>query len=116
MKSFLRLAGAAVAGLVLAGSVAQAPHAAVRNPLLPPVGNLPFLAAHASGTQNYACNGSAWTFTGPRANLCELRGSVIITPFGGPTWQANDGSNVVGSPSGSVTVAPNSIPWLLLSG
>ena len=74
----------------------------------------------ASGTQNYACNatatGFAWTFTGPRANLYDLRGRVIITHFGGPTWQANDGSKVVGTLSGTQTVDPNSIPWLLLSG
>ena len=116
MKSFIRFAGAAVAGLVLAGSLAQAAHADVRNPLLPPIGNLPFLAAYASGTQNYACNGTAWTFTGPRANLFDLRGRVIITHFGGPTWQANDGSKVVGTLAGTKTVDPNSIPWLLLSG
>jgi Protein of unknown function (DUF3455) len=120
MKSLIRFAGAAVAGLVLAGSLAQAAHADVRNPLLPPIGNLPFLAAHASGTQNYACSatatGFAWTFTGPRANLFDLRGRVIITHFGGPTWQANDGSKVVGTLSGTQTVDPNSIPWLLLSG
>ena len=116
MKSFIRFAGAAVAGLILAGSLAQAAHADVRNPLLPPLGNVPFLAAYASGTQNYACNGTAWTFTGPRANLYDLRGRVIITHFGGPTWQANDGSKVVGTLSGSQTVDPNSIPWLLLSG
>ena len=120
MKSLIRFAGAAVAGLVLAGSLAQAAHADVRNPLLPPIGNFPFLAAAASGTQNYACTatatGFAWTFTGPRANLYDLRGRVIITHFGGPTWQANDGSKVVGTLSGSQTVDPNSIPWLLLSG
>jgi hypothetical protein len=116
----IRFAGMLVAGLVLAGSLAQVARADVRNPLLPPAGNVPFLAAGASGTQNYACTatatGFAWTFTGPRANLFDLRGRVIITHFGGPTWQANDGSKVVGALSGSVTVDPNSIPWLLLKG
>ncbi len=120
MRSLIRSAGAVVAGLVLAGSLAQAARADVRNPLVPPLGNLPFLAAHAIGTQNYACSstatGFAWTFTGPRANLYDLRGHVIITHFGGPTWQANDGSKVVGTLAGSQVVDPNSIPWLLLSG
>jgi Protein of unknown function (DUF3455) len=120
MKSLIRFAGAAVAGLVLAGSLAQAAHADVRNPLLPPVGNVPFLAAPATGTQNYSCNatatGFAWTFVAPRANLFDRRGNVIITHFGGPTWQANDGSKVVGTVVGSKTVDPHSIAWLLLSG
>ncbi len=120
MRSLIGSAGAVVAGLVLAGSLAQVARADVRSPLLPPLGNLPFLAAYASGTQNYACSstatGFAWTFTGPRANLYDLRGRVIITHFGGPTWQANDGSKVVGTLSGSQVVDPNSIPWLLLSG
>src|SRR4029079_18618560 len=97
MKSFIRFAGAAVAGLVLAGSLAQAAHADVRNPLLPPIGNLPFLAAYASGTQNYACNGTAWPVTGPRVNLFDRPCRVIITHFGGQTWQATYGTKVVGT-------------------
>ena len=120
MKSLIRRAGALVAGLMLAGSLAQAARADVHNPLVPPVGNVPFLAAHATGTQNYACNatatGFAWTFTGPRANLYDLRGRVIITHFAGPTWQATDGSKVVGALSGSKVVDPDSIAWLLLTG
>src|SRR5439155_4887927 len=42
-------------------------------------------------------------------------GKLIITHFGGPTWQAKDGSKVVGRLVDRVTVDATSIPWLLLS-
>ena len=38
-----------------------------------------------------------------------------MTHFGGPTWQASDGSKVVGSRVDGVTVDRTAIPWLLLS-
>jgi hypothetical protein len=40
---------------------------------------------------------------------------VIIKHFGGPSWQADDGSKVVGSVVSSLTVSPTAVPWLLLS-
>jgi FtsP/CotA-like multicopper oxidase with cupredoxin domain len=117
-----RLAAGAVA-LATALSLVQAAHAqsapASARSLLPPAGNLPYLLGHGDGVQIYQCNataaGFAWTFVAPRANLTDARGRVIITHFGGPTWQANDGSKVVGTLVSSLTVSPNAIPWLLLS-
>ena len=38
-----------------------------------------------------------------------------MTHFAGPTWQARDGSSVVGSVVDRVTVDATAIPWLLLS-
>jgi hypothetical protein len=69
--------------------------------------------------QIYQCRATAgsfaWTFVAPRANLTDNRGQLIITHFGGPTWQANDGSRVVGQLVASRSVSPDAIPWLLLS-
>jgi hypothetical protein len=38
-----------------------------------------------------------------------------LTHYAGPTWEARDGSKVVGSRVDGVTVDPTAIPWLLLS-
>ena len=78
-----------------------------------------FLVGHAIGVQIYACNatadGYAWGLVAPRADLYGDNGKLIATHFGGPTWQARDGSSVVGSVVDGVTVDPSAIPWLLLS-
>jgi hypothetical protein len=37
-----------------------------------------------------------------------------MTHFAGPTWQAKDGSTVVGARVDGVTVSASAIPWLLL--
>jgi len=74
----------------------------------------PFLAAHAEGVQIYACRSGAWALVGPRATLYGTNGQVVATHFGGPTWQATDGSRVVGRRVDGVTV-PGAIQWLLLA-
>jgi hypothetical protein len=84
-------------------------------------GTVPFLLGHAIGTQNYICQvastsstGYAWTLVAPSATLVDDKGKQIIAHFGGPTWQANDGSTVVGARVEGVTISPSAIPWLLL--
>ena len=81
--------------------------------------NKVFLVAHAIGVQIYSCNTSAsgfvWGFVAPRANLYDAAGKLIATHFAGPTWQARDGSSVVGRRVDGVTVDSTAIPWLLLA-
>jgi hypothetical protein len=48
-------------------------------------------------------------------DLFDKNGKLIIHHFAGPSWQAKDGSTVVGKLVNSVTVDPTVIPWLLLS-
>src|SRR5206468_380485 len=87
-----------------------------------PSGNQPFLEGHAIGTQNYTCQLPStgvytWTFVAPAATLYKNKndiGKVIATHFAGPTWQATDGSTIVGKKLASSTVDATSIPWLLL--
>ena len=108
---------AAVAVLSLT-QVAQAgpPPPVVPGEIQVPAGNKVFLVGHAVGVQIYSCNGVAWGFVAPRANLYDDHGKLIITHFAGPTWQAKDGSKVVGQLAHDhVTVDPTAIPWLLLS-
>ena len=73
-----------------------------------PAGNKVFLVGHAVGVQIYSCSstptGFGWTFVAPRADLFNDRGKLIMSHFGGPTWQARDGSRVVGKVAGTATV------------
>ena len=120
MRRFNRLL---LAGIVAAAAflslteVAQAgpPPPAVPGPIEVPDGNKVFLVGHAVGVQIYSCNGVIWGFVAPRANLYGDNGKLIITHFGGPTWRAMDGSQVVGRAEKSVTVDPTAIPWVRLS-
>jgi hypothetical protein len=109
----------ALAAVVPLTAAAQAQAAASPLSLLPPAGNHPYLVGHGRGVQIYRCaataTGFAWTFVAPRADLTDNRGRVIIHHFGGPTWQADDGSKVVGSVVSNVPVAKTAVPWLLLS-
>jgi FtsP/CotA-like multicopper oxidase with cupredoxin domain len=118
MKGFIRTA---VAGVLAAGALAQAAEAhqpKVPSDIAVAKGNKAFLDAHAVGVQIYSCNatatGHAWAFVAPRANLYD-RGKLVATHFAGPTWQATDGSKVVGSRVNGVNVDPTAIDWLLLS-
>ena len=83
-----------------------------------PDGNKVFLVGHAVGVQVYACNttpsGYSWAFVAPRANLYDDQGKLLATHFAGPTWQAKDGSYVVGRVVDRVTddnaYAPRPLP------
>jgi hypothetical protein len=81
-------------------------------------GHKVFLSGHAIGVQIYRCNatsgGFAWGLVAPRANLYDDHGKLIMTHYGGPTWEAGDGSKVVGARDGQVTVDSTAIPWLRL--
>jgi len=81
-------------------------------------GSVPFLLGHATGTQNYTCQASptgyAWTFVAPSATLFDDNGKPIVTHFAGPTWQARDGSTVVGALVAKFTASTTAIDWLLL--
>ena len=80
------------------------------------------LEAHARGVQIYECKASKddatrleWVFKAPEADLFDTAGNRIGKHYAGPTWEAPDGSKIVGR----VLVnepAPKegAIPWLLL--
>jgi hypothetical protein len=80
---------------------------------------LPAIEAFGKGVQIYTCkavNGAyAWSLKAPDASLLDAKGQVIGKHFAGPSWQANDGSVVVGELL-NASPAPNAgaIPWLVL--
>lgn len=112
---------AAVATVLLVSPVA---HAGPEAPDVPGAigvepGHKVFLVGHAVGVQVYTCaatsTGFAWGLVAPRADLFDAKGNLLATHFGGPTWQARDGSTVVGQRVDGVNVDPTAIDWLLLS-
>jgi Protein of unknown function (DUF3455) len=115
-KRLLLVGMVAAAAMVSLAPVAQAgpPSPEVPSTIAVPAGNKVFLVGRAVGVQIYSCNGATWGLVAPRANLYNDHGKLIITHFAGPTWQATDGSGVVGQRVAGVDV-PTAIPWLLLS-
>jgi hypothetical protein len=77
----------------------------------------------ARGVQIYECRAKKddatqfeWVFTGPEADLFDAKGDKVGRHYSGPTWESNDGSQVVGSVRASVPSKDmGAAPWLLLS-
>ncbi|MGH9720101.1 MAG: DUF3455 domain-containing protein [Bryobacteraceae bacterium] len=105
-----------------------------------PAGNVAFMKAQASGTQNYICrpsaSGHSWTFLGPQATLFltfkwmnnDIR-QQIATHFLSPnpaenglpraTWQSSLDTSAVWGKGVASSIDPNfvasgAIPWLLV--
>lgn len=82
------------------------------------------LTAKAGGVQVYTCTAKPargkntqtyeWAFKAPEAELVGSDGGKIGRHYAGPTWEAADGSKVVGTALASAA-APGSVPWLLLA-
>jgi hypothetical protein len=127
MSGLLKGGRVIAAGILTLAALLAAPltaHAKVATPDLPtdlqvPDGNDLYLVGHAVGVQIYGCtvtaSGTAWTLVAPRADLYGGNGRLVATHFAGPTWQATDGSQVVGKREAGVTVDPTAITWLKLS-
>jgi hypothetical protein len=84
-----------------------------------PAGNRLSSLLFADGVQIYDCQVSAegvaaWVFRAPQADLYGLLGWPAGRHYAGPTWQAPDGSTVVGTRAAGVSVDASAIPWLLL--
>ena len=79
----------------------------------------PVIVLQGRGVQIYRCAaspaGTSWSLLGPDATLYTEAGQVAGRHFAGPSWQANDGSTVVGAvvaAGGAPT--PHAAPWLVL--
>ena len=107
----------AVAGSLLP-SFATAQHGPQN--LQPPANEHVLLQVHAKGNQIYSCSvdgaQSTWTLKAPAARLYGKGGESFGKHFAGPSWKANDGSQVTGK---AVATMPSpdthSIPWLLVT-
>jgi len=75
----------------------------------------------ADGVQVYECRKAAdasfpeWVFVAPEAKLADANGTPMGRHYAGPTWEAGDGSKVVGVVKAKVDAPdPHAIAWLLL--
>jgi hypothetical protein len=105
-----------LAGVVVVAAAVPLAQSAQAAPPAPPVpgtiaigdGHKPFLIGYATGVQIYVCQsipgGHRWGFVAPRANLYDDNGKLLATHYGGPTWEARDGSTAVGRRDAGVTV------------
>ena len=89
---------------------------------VPPTDTLAF-AAKGKGVQIYECRVNKdnadqyeWVLKAPDADLFDAHGKKIAHHYGGPTWESNDGSKVMGELKGSErSTDANAVPCLLLS-
>ncbi|HEY2464252.1 MAG TPA: DUF3455 domain-containing protein [Steroidobacteraceae bacterium] len=103
----------------MAGCAAAPP---VPGPLRVPADQSLIKQLHATGVQIYECQPAKndpaqfeWAFRAPEANLLAKGGRIVGKHYAGPTWEASDGSRVVGEVIGnSPSSTPNSISLLLL--
>jgi hypothetical protein len=115
--------GLACAALLAAASVALSFSVAAQDvpqQLQPPANEHLLLQVHAKGDQVYTCKSDAgqftWTLKAPDAQLFDKDGNSFGRHFAGPSWEANDGSRVVGrAVANSPSPDADSIPWLLVT-
>jgi len=126
MRSLFTLACTVPAAILVASGCASAPALAppaVPSALRPPAGQEVFLEALASGVQIYECASKPdqpsvyeWVFRAPEAALADRSGRSLGKHYAGPTWEALDGSSVVGeTKSRDPGPTQSAIPWLLLN-
>lgn len=110
-------------GALAATQVAQSPAtSAVPQALAPKAGQL-LESLAARGAQIYECRadaaapaGAKWVFVAPKADLFDRTGKSIGKHYGGPYWEAADGSKIVGALEAKADAPQaDAIPWLLLS-
>jgi hypothetical protein len=115
---------ATAAGLVVAAAMpAQEAAREGTDKLKPPPGNVVLLKVHARGVQDYVSKALPtkadlfeWVPT-PRATLFDFadKGKKVGKHYGGPTWEAADGSKVVGAlPPVAAVLKEGAVPWLLI--
>jgi uncharacterized protein (DUF2147 family) len=87
-----------------------------------PGGLVLVLSAHGVGVQIYVCAAAkeeptrySWTLKAPEADLQDPTGKSLGRHYAGPTWEADDGSKVVGElVTSQAAPQATAIPWLLL--
>lgn len=114
-----RIPAPLVAFLAISSSVLSLLAQQIQPTLQPPASEQLFLTLHAKGDQVYTCKEGAtriaWMLKEPDAQLFDKDGKPFGKHFAGPTWEANDGSRVIGQAAANApSPDPNSIPWLLV--
>ncbi len=122
-KMTVRLPGVSLLISIAATLRADAiPPPEVPQNLKPPATEVVLLKASGEGKQIYACQASPgnaarfeWVLEKPQADLLDARGKRIGRHYEGPTWEAADGSKVVGEVrERAASPRRGAVPWLLL--
>jgi hypothetical protein len=109
---------AALAALVLSGSLASAAAAELPGAIAAP-GETVVLSVHAEGAQVYECKAGtdgklSWLFREPIATLM-ADGKTVGRHYAGPNWENVDGSVVTAKAAGNAPgTTANDIAWLKL--
>ena len=126
MKHILTLGTLAAAALLTACASAPAPMKMIDNAALPeavrvPAGQKLKMATVGVGELTYECRekkdmagAHEWVFVGPVATLTAANGKVVGKYYGGPTWEATDGSKVTGKQVGVAPGGAGNIPLQLV--
>jgi Protein of unknown function (DUF3455) len=109
------------------GSLLTARQGLAQTPQIPsgiqvPAGQSLLASVAAKGDQIYACQAKtdspdefAWTLKAPDAKLLNQQDEQVGKHYGGPSWEMNDGSKIVGELNQKINAPQtNAIPWLLL--
>jgi Protein of unknown function (DUF3455) len=94
----------------------------IPGPLQVSMAGLSVRRTHGAGAQIYECRANKddaarfeWQLKAPEADIRDPAGIKIGKHYAGPTWEAMDGSKVIGELVARVNSAdPNAIAWLLL--
>jgi hypothetical protein len=116
MKHVLKAAAAGMAAWTLAACSTPAMMSDMKAPVAPaavsvPAGHKVAMMTTGMGELTYECRAKAgmpgqweWVFTGPDAMLYDMNRKMVGKYYGGPTWEAADGSKVGGK---QLAVAPS---------
>jgi hypothetical protein len=117
-----RISSLAAAALVTGCAGTQPASSIIPQQLDPGAKESMTLIVPAKGVQIYECRASKdkagayeWAFIAPEAELFDTTGGRIGRHYGGPHWEARDGSKIVGAVKARADApASGAIPWLLL--
>lgn len=109
----------ATTALSALAACASMPAGPVSASITPPQGER-VMTLVASGVQTYSCEFDAkhrleWQFRSPQATLFDANGHAAVRHGAGPSWEAEDGSRIVGHVlAQQPSETPASVPQLLL--
>jgi hypothetical protein len=102
-------------------AAAMVNNAALPEPVRVPAGNRQTMETLGVGEITYECRAKAgapgqfeWAFVAPVATLEDMQKKPVGKYYGGPTWEANDGSKVTGKQVAVAPAMPGNIPLQLV--
>ena len=107
--------------LAVAGTAVAAENVSLPEPVRVPAGHAVMLETLGVGEITYECREKKdmagafeWAFVVPVATLTDMQKKTVGKYYGGPTWEANDGSKVTGKQVAVAPASPGNIPLQLV--